>query len=98
MVLQASKIVIKSKNAYRNKVLNKCGSEILDELSIIQTLQLSECVITKGYYSNYKYILHTALPKFKSDFILASESSLHFAVRNILDVKFINIKKLQIYI
>jgi O-acetyl-ADP-ribose deacetylase (regulator of RNase III) len=64
-------------------------------------LALSECVITKTYnlqHSNemnnlniyFKNILHVVLPKFNLTYQNACESSLHLAIRNVLDLSLQN--------
>jgi len=75
------------RSTFRQKILQECGTKILDDFKQFPDLELSECVITDCYsLSNFRKIIHVVLPKFNQDFENACESSLHLAIRNIFDI------------
>jgi hypothetical protein len=87
LVLQTNKNIFKLRSPYRQRILQECGTKILDDFKQYSYLELSECIITDSYsLSNFRKIIHVVLPKFNTVFENAGESSLHLAIRNIFDI------------
>ncbi len=79
----------KSKGSlYRQKILKESGNKLLEDLAPYEDyLPLNECFITSSHsLTLFKNIIHVNLPKYSSTYENACLTSLHLAVRNVLDL------------
>lgn len=70
-----------------SQIFKFCGEKIIEDLQKYDgVLTLANCFVTNCYNLKFKKIIHTMLPKFSNNYKIACESSLHQAVRNVIDV------------
>ncbi len=75
-------------NIYRQKIIQESGRNLQEDLAPYKDqLSLNECFITSSHsLTLFKNIIHVSLPKYSSCYENACLTSLHLAIRNVLDL------------